>query len=335
MNVLVTSPHSPEERGGLATFTANILQTLSEIGESADLCVFKTVRDESLRDALKKDYQLVVNIHYMALYAHAWPSARVINFVHGSEICLTSPNPLKALYKKIFKKKFLSLLERSDFNVFISEFTQQVAYQQGLAPSYERDLIIPNGIAIDRQKFSSPIIKSLDQEKLIICCIARDVPHKNIDGVVSFCEYLSEVSAKAIELWLAPECKRTSRKITIRYIDGSNQERDELYLKAHFNLLLSKNHQAQGFFEGFGLVILEAALYGTPSIGMEEAGIKESIHDGQTGWLISEVSQKEVARLWNSLSTSRYQEVSKQAFSHTLHSHGLEGYEYFFRMVLS
>lgn len=329
----MTSPHSPSERGGLATFTGNILKVLKDQGLEVELVIFKSPFDQSIKTALTKKYQLIINIHYMALFANGEQNARVVNFIHGSEICLTSPNLFKALYKKMFRSKFLKLLERSYFNLFISEFSMNVAYRQGLKPRFERDLVIPNGICLESRNPESRV-KALARDRLIISCIARDVPHKNIDGVVLFCERLSEVSGREVELWLAPDCRRRSSKISLQYIDGSDQERDELYKRAHLNLLLSLDHSHKGFFEGFGLVILEAALFNTPSIGLNQAGISESIHDSETGWLIPDIDIENVRKLWSRLE-NEYSRVAQNCFIHTKDSHGLEIYRLLFRELLS
>ncbi len=40
--------------------------------------------------------------------------------------------------------------------------------------------------------------------------------------------------------------------------------------------------------EGFGMVYLEAALYGIPSIATQQSGVDEAVIDQETGWLISD-----------------------------------------------
>ncbi len=328
----MTSPHSPKERGGLATFTANILQSLENLGLQAELVVFDSPNDQKLLMALKKKRQLIINIHFMALYNSKKTEGRVVNFVHGSEICLTSPNPLKALYKKLFRNRFLNLLEQSFFNIFISEFTLKVAAKQGLNIDYSRDLIIPNAIAMSEGD-SLLRRKDLTEDRLVLSCIARDVPHKNIDGVVLFCELLARVAGKQVELWLAPDCRRKSTEIDICYIDGSDSSRDELYRRAHLNLLLSLDQQNRGFFEGFGLVVLEAAQFYTPTIGLRQAGLSESIHDGETGWLIERVHYDEVRALWLVM-LENYQQVAQHCHDHTRECHDLSIYESFLGKLL-
>ena len=47
------------------------------------------------------------------------------------------------------------------------------------------------------------------------------------------------------------------------------------------------------FFEGFGLVLLEAAAAGTAVVGTDNCGVADALIDGETGLI---VSQDEVAR---------------------------------------
>ncbi len=267
----------------------------------------------------------MINIHFMASYFQTPNCSKVVNFVHGSEICLTSPNLLKAIYKKLFRRKFLKILERSYFNIFISEFTLKVAAKQGLSLDYSRDLVIPNSIAMGGEESAEFKVKSILDDRLVLSCIARDVPHKNIDGAVRFAELLAAVSARKVELWLAPGTSRQSHLVEICYISGSDLERDELYKRAHLNLLLSLDHQKRGFFEGFGLVVLEAALYYTPSVGLNQAGLVESIHHDETGWLLGKIDESEVLELWQKMQT-QYEIVAKNCYEHTRQSHGLEVY---------
>ncbi len=43
------------------------------------------------------------------------------------------------------------------------------------------------------------------------------------------------------------------------------------------------------YVEGWGLVVMEAAAQGTPSIGFDVPGVRDSIVDGSTGWLCDDI----------------------------------------------
>ena len=45
---------------------------------------------------------------------------------------------------------------------------------------------------------------------------------------------------------------------------------------------------ADGGFEGFGIVYLEAAASGTPAVGTMDSGAEDAIVDGETGLLVAQ-----------------------------------------------
>ena len=69
----------------------------------------------------------------------------------------------------------------------------------------------------------------------------------------------------------------------------SNQKKLELLRKAHILLHASVR-------EGWGLVVLEAASQGTPTIAYNVSGLRDSVRNGKTGIIISENNPKELAK---------------------------------------
>jgi len=88
------------------------------------------------------------------------------------------------------------------------------------------------------------------------------------------------------------------------YID--EKEKYKLLSQAHFILVPSIR-------EGWGQVVIQANAMGTPAIGYKVPGLKDSIIDGKTGFLVEnyeEMAQK-VIYLWQNKET--YQNLSMQA----------------------
>lgn len=75
--------------------------------------------------------------------------------------------------------------------------------------------------------------------------------------------------------------------------DISDERLREFYTDASIFILTSANEG--GHFEGFGLVFLEAAAYGVPSIGTKGNGIEDAIIDGKTGILVTQFDVHETA----------------------------------------
>lgn len=65
----------------------------------------------------------------------------------------------------------------------------------------------------------------------------------------------------------------------------------ELYKNADLFMLLS---QPGVGFEGFGLVYLEAAAHGVPSIGSRDSGASDAIKDGTSGYLVNVTDFSEI-----------------------------------------
>jgi phosphatidylinositol alpha-1,6-mannosyltransferase len=66
-----------------------------------------------------------------------------------------------------------------------------------------------------------------------------------------------------------------------------------LYNLADLFVLLTREEPPD--VEGFGLVFLEAAACGLPSLGGRSGGIPEAIEDGRTGWLVDPHDPRTIA----------------------------------------
>ncbi|MBX4189060.1 glycosyltransferase [Candidatus Parcubacteria bacterium] len=73
---------------------------------------------------------------------------------------------------------------------------------------------------------------------------------------------------------------------------SNDRELAYLYSSAHVFALNSRNES--GHFEGFGLVILEAAQFGVPAVGSRNCGIEDAIVDGVTGYLVNQGDIKSI-----------------------------------------
>ena len=90
----------------------------------------------------------------------------------------------------------------------------------------------------------------------------------------------------------------------------SEKEKFELLKKAHLLLHASVK-------EGWGLVVIEAAASGTPSIVYDVGGLRDSVKNGKTGIVLKENSCKEMAREAVALykDKKRYQILQKNGLS--------------------
>lgn len=322
-NVLLTTPeYPPNQLGGIATLSKTLVDALKAQGCNVTIFVWK--KPQEVKQAIK-------NFQGNLIHAHYWPSLwlsssdkkRSINIIHGAELLTYSKNPLIQFIKKLTKKYANRALEQAFANIFISQFSLDKAEQLGMKINYSRDILFPNRIDLtDVTMTKASLLKDSDEIKL--CCFARDVPHKNIQGTIYFAELLADISKKKVSLRLGPG-QYHSDKININCEVVKDEQRDQIYQESHFNCIFSLDHSHIGNFEGFGLTPLEAAKYSTPSIGFLSGGLTESIHHQETGWILKSIN-RECVEKWYEEDLLNYEEVAKNCFEHTVTNHRSSDY---------
>lgn len=329
--LLTTSDYFPK-LGGLSTFTWNVEKTLRKMNLEYKLFHWESYKEIiNFSDQELKKYDLIINIHPQFAWMSKNSHEKMINFFHGSEILLTSSSLLKKIAKRLCKKRYLKKLEASNFNVFISEFTFNKINQVGHKRDYSRDIIVHNCIDTKNAEYTPRKIG----EKIVFSCIVRNVPHKNLEGTVHFCEMVAQITGKKIELLVPLGTDIFSDKVQILKLKDLSEEcRNQAYKEAHYNLLLSKDESKKGYFEGFGLTVLEAASFGTPSIVLDSGGLKEAVHHGETGWVLNEISREEIGFIFQKHDMEKYDEMSRESFNHVMNSHTLREYENLFKLFV-
>lgn len=322
-NVLLTTPeYPPHQLGGIATLSKTIVDALEAEGYNVTILVWK--KPQEVKQAIK-------NFQGHLIHAHYWPSLwlstkdkkRSINIIHGAELLTYSKNPVIRLVKNITKNYANRALEQACANIFISQYSLEKAAQLGMKINHSRDILFPNRLELtDIEVSKASILKDSTQIKL--CCFARDVPHKNIQGTIYFAELLSDISKKKVSLRLGPG-QYSSNKIEINCEVVKNEQRDQIYKDSHLNCIFSLDHSHIGNFEGFGLTPLEAAKQSTPSIGFASGGLTESIHDQKTGWILKSIDRDSVEK-WYRHAVNHYDDIAANCFKHTIKNHSSVDY---------
>jgi glycosyltransferase involved in cell wall biosynthesis len=247
MSILITTPDYFPKLGGLTTFTDNLMRTLQSLGHKTTLMVWEQVSE--VKDYnIPEEITLILNVHFMGgCFLDNSRNIPYVNFCHGSEILLKSPNPIKTLIKRFMRARFIEYFESAKHNVFVSQFTLDKFLDVGVKYDMNREIVIHNcintGDKLSIQK------KTLSDGEIRIVCIARDVPHKNLDGAIRFVQLLSKCSDRRVKLFITRDFSQDDSNVQIVSVKGiDNISLDKLYQDAHFNLLLSKDHSHKGFY---------------------------------------------------------------------------------------
>ena len=91
-------------------------------------------------------------------------------------------------------------------------------------------------------------------------------------------------------------------------------DQDLAFFYQQCDVFALNSNSSGGHFEGFGLVLLEAAQFGKPVIGSRDSGIEDAVEDGYNGRLTNQRDEADIARVLRLIlaDPSSYTEASKE-----------------------
>jgi len=249
---------------------------------------------------------------------------RAAAIVHGQDVT----KPVR-LYQLLVPKVFGAL----DLVLPVSAATGEACVARGLPES--KLSVVHNGVKIDRfspyqwpagARMNHPFRASLPQDAFLLVSVGRQVKRK---GFAWFIEQVMPQLPENVYYWLGgdgPERASILEAIRSNQLEGrvkllgrlGDSELTELYQST--DLFIMPNIPVPGDMEGFGVVMLEAACNGLPTVAARLEGIREVITEGKNGYFVtsgevsqyvSRISSLEANRVeLSSLSTSSAEHVS-------------------------
>jgi glycosyltransferase involved in cell wall biosynthesis len=169
-----------------------------------------------------------------------------------------------------------------------------LAISASTAGSLEQIGVDPDRISILNPGVDLPVGSGVERstEPLFVCA-GRLVPHKRIDLLLRVWESVRPVvGGRLVVIGDGPELE------SLRGLAGDGVEfagwvddAEKWRLLGQAWALIHPSHH-----EGWGIVIIEAAAVGTPSVGFRVPGVRDAIVDGETGFLVD--SEGELAARW-------------------------------------
>ena len=232
-------------------------------------------------------FDLVVeDLNKVALLTPTWSSAPVLLLVHhlfGRTIFEEAP--LHLALPTYLMELPIPHLYRNVPVVAVSESTRSDLARRGLPR--ERIEVIPNGV--DAGAFS-PVGEGGRFDEPTILYLGRLKRYKRVDLVINALARLRSRGVAA-RLLIAGKgdhreaLEREARKLgldqsAVRFLGFvSEDEKGELLSRAWVHCLTSPK-------EGWGIANLEAAASGTPTVASDAPGLRDSVVDGVTGFLV-------------------------------------------------
>jgi phosphatidylinositol alpha-1,6-mannosyltransferase len=188
----------------------------------------------------------------------------------------------------------------------VSHYTRGAILHQ--APGHpERVITVNNGVnaGIFRTMPVPPALESKYRSpgEKILLTVTRLYPYKGVDRMLESLPAISQAipGLKYLIVGEGPDRPRLQKLTATLGLDSRVQflgrlelsEIVQLYNLADLFVMLSREEPPD--VEGFGLVFLEAAACGLPSVGGRSGGIPDAIDEGTTGWLVDPRNTDEIA----------------------------------------
>lgn len=248
--------------------------------------------------------------------------------VHGTELLDSSQN---------FKKRLRSCLSflkpwffKNTQKIFpVSQFSKSLLLKWH---NFEDNVqVVLNGVDTNHFQKKAPskrLQQTLNtQGKVVFFTLARHVPHKGIDKVIKALGkikdhptpwvYLIGGSGPGTDYLKTMVEKLNFNSQQIQFLGKINfTELNDYYNLCDLFILLSREEPQIPSVEGFGLVFLEAASCGKPSLGSTSGGIPEAVLNNITGWTVDPKNTDLIAEKIKSIleDTNSLQTLGKNAW---------------------
>ncbi len=219
---------------------------------------------------------LVVDVaNGVPFFAAVWrrkPVLCLVNHIHTEHWGQWFPEPLAGLGRRMEPAALRRAYRRC---LFMAVSPSTAASLEAVGVEGDRIRIVHNGTDVPEQ------IQPKSPEPLFLS-LGRLVPHKRLDLLLEAWEQVRpRVGGRLVIAGSGPEAARLSSMAGegVELVGQVSDEEKHRLLSGAWLLL----HPAM--MEGWGLVVMEAAAVGTPTVGFRVRGVSDSVVHGQTGML--------------------------------------------------
>jgi glycosyltransferase involved in cell wall biosynthesis len=242
----------------------------------------------------KDNFQLVIDeINVKPFLAPKFvkeiPLVALIHQTSPEQFSHELPFPISYIGRHYLEKKWLSYY-RDTTTVTISESTRHELQRLG----FTKIFLMPEGLNVTPLK-SLPVKESVPTFAFIGRLKKHKLPHHAVQAFSIINQELPDAKFWIIgDGYMRKELQRTKIPNIEFFGRVTNEKKFELLKRAHMILV-------PAIREGWGLVVTESNSMGTPAVAYDVPGLRDSIKDGKTGFLVRDNSPRELANLAISL----------------------------------
>lgn len=303
MKILLATYEYPPDHGGIATYLGGLFGALPQgsvkiLKLKMTKGAFRWIWQMPALWRASRDVDAVVVSHVLPLGTAAMMILRpYVVIVHGLDLRSAAAQPRKkALAARVLQAAKLVIANSRATAAELSAFgidpeTALILTPCPLLPAESSDqALLPAQAEPPDPKF----LRALDLDgKRVLLSVGRFVPRKGFDRLIRLLPELRKscgdvvliiAGAGAEEGRLRSDAALSGVERHVRFVISPHPETlDLLYPVADVFALAVR--ASKDDIEGFGLVFLEAAFFGVPSVSSRIGGVPEAIVDGQTGLL--------------------------------------------------
>jgi glycosyltransferase involved in cell wall biosynthesis len=231
------------------------------------------------------------------------PSLCLVHHVHTDQWATRFPGPVARVLQRA-ERDVMPLVYRNRRYVAISRSTQRALDSLGVPA--ESVTVIESGVDLHEgdvpPRSDEPLLLSLN----------RLVPHKRIDLLLEAwevaCPHVPGRLVVAGDGPLLGDLRRQAARLRRVEVLGRVSEEEKVELLARSWGVLSVAHH-----EGWGMSMLEGAVFGTPALAVDAPGIRDAVIDGVTGQLVTANNESALPEVFGSAMVSFVNEHGRRA----------------------
>jgi glycosyltransferase involved in cell wall biosynthesis/SAM-dependent methyltransferase len=226
------------------------------------------------------------------------PSVCLVLHNHGDQWAMRFPRPVARVARGVEHHVIPAIYRRRLF-VAISSSTAEGLRELGVDGRQIR--VVEPGVDL------SPRLRATTSPTPLFVSLTRLVPHKRVDVLLdAWREVQPVIGGRYVVIGDGPELEGLRSQAAeiagvelVGWVEAAEKER---WLQEAWFLVHGAQH------EGWGIVILEAAAAGTPTIAFDAPGVRDAVVHGKTGILVEDSGEglaTTMARAWIELATDR------------------------------